>query len=475
MRNKATSYLRKPKIRQSWSKYNLFNITQVRAPYTKSRTFFQQKWSAKSLARAYHGEQVRESQWERMFSRRLRAVVPMEPADLSRNDGAAQAAGRGSGLVERGKTRQVPETPYMLMTFAPLERRLDVAIFRAMFASSTRQARQFVIHGGVTVNGKKMQYPGYLLNPGDMFQVDPERVMYATGAPKDKSLRRAGRLRRRMGAKSKEEEKEGEAEEAKSNDKQKKEESKEDEDPRQMLKEMLSGAKGIMASSKDLLPAKRRQAIRAFQRSIKQVLSRSSTTTTMTDNLEAQFLALKNLIDEDTKRAAEAAQKAAAKKAEQAAATESTSTTPSPSSTPNADATSTTATNNNTTTTTTTTTNTAKNNDSTASNQVDDLAASLSDVELADYSASDLKALKRALEEIHENPIDSTKPYATPWRPRDYMSPFAFVPRYLEVNHNICAAVYLRHPVARPGMAEVPTPYNETIGRAAFAWYLRRR
>ncbi|EGD96333.1 30S ribosomal subunit S4 [Trichophyton tonsurans CBS 112818] len=483
MRNKATSYLRKPKIRQSWSKYNLFNITQIRLPYTRSRTFFQQKWSAKSLARGYHGEQVRESQWERMFSRRLRAVVPMDPFDLARNDGSKNAAGRGSGMDKGGREdgRQVQDTPYMLMTFAPLERRLDVAIFRAMFASSTRQARQFVIHGGVTVNGKKMQYPGYLLNPGDMFQVDPERVMYATGAPKDKSLRRAGRLRRRMGAKSKEE-KDGEGEEAKAEDQeQKKEESKEGEDPRQMLKELLSGAKGIMTSSGDLLPAKRRQAIRAFQRSVKQVLSRSSTTTTMTDNLEAQFLTLKNMIDEDTKRAAEAAKRAAAKKAEQAApstespssATEPSSsaspTAPSPSSTtPNADTTSTTTTNNNDI-------NNQTSRDSKASSEIDDLAASLSDVELADYSPADLKALKLALEEIHENPIDSTKPYATPWRPRDYMSPFAFVPRYLEVNHNICAAVYLRHPVARPGRAEVPTPFNETIGGAAFAWYLRRR
>lgn len=82
----------------------------------------------------------------------------MDPFDLARNDGSKNAAGRGSGMDkgDREDGRQVPDTPYMLMTFAPLERRLDVAIFRAMFASSTRQARQFVIHGGVTVNGKKV-------------------------------------------------------------------------------------------------------------------------------------------------------------------------------------------------------------------------------------------------------------------------------------------------------------------------------
>src|SRR5579862_824014 len=42
-----------------------------------------------------------------------------------------------------------------------------------------------------------MIYPGYMLNPGDMFQVEPERVLFATGAPKSKPQRRAGRLKAR--------------------------------------------------------------------------------------------------------------------------------------------------------------------------------------------------------------------------------------------------------------------------------------
>lgn len=49
-------------------------------------------------------------------------------------------------------------TPYMQMAYYPLERRLDTAIFRAMFASSVRQARQFVVHGLVKVNGKKVRF-----------------------------------------------------------------------------------------------------------------------------------------------------------------------------------------------------------------------------------------------------------------------------------------------------------------------------
>jgi len=71
-------------------------------------------------------------------------------------------------------------------------------------------------------------------------------------------------------------------------------------------------------------------------------------------------------------------------------------------------------------------------------------------------------------------PHDPTKPYLTPWRPRPFIGPFAFIPRYLEVNQRICAAVYLRHPVARPGMSEVPTPFPSSIGQLAYNWYLRR-
>ncbi len=83
--------------------------------------------------------------------------------------------------------------------------------------------------------------------------------------------------------------------------------------------------------------------------------------------------------------------------------------------------------------------------------------------------------LTQALENARDNPVDPSKPYATPWRPREYISPFAFVPRYLEVHHKVCSAVYLRHPVARPGLGEVPTPYPVETNGLAFNWYLRRR
>ena len=61
------------------------------------------------------------------------------------------------------------------------------------------------------------------------------------------------------------------------------------------------------------------------------------------------------------------------------------------------------------------------------------------------------------------------------WKTRNWMSAFAFIPRYLEVNQNVCSAVYLRHPVARPGLAEVPSPFAAETQTLAFQWYLRRR
>ncbi len=87
----------------------------------------------------------------------MASVVPMNHNYLARNDGSELAAGRGSGVeAPPGKKRTTQRTPYMNMTYAPAERRLDTAIFRALFASSVRQARQFVVHGDVKANGKKV-------------------------------------------------------------------------------------------------------------------------------------------------------------------------------------------------------------------------------------------------------------------------------------------------------------------------------
>jgi small subunit ribosomal protein S4 len=48
-----------------------------------------------------------------------------------------------------------------------LERRLDNMAYRAGFASSRAQARQLVRHGHISVNGKKVSVPSFLVKAGD--------------------------------------------------------------------------------------------------------------------------------------------------------------------------------------------------------------------------------------------------------------------------------------------------------------------
>ena len=54
---------------------------------------------------------------------------------------------------------------------ANLERRLDNAVYRLGFLSSRSEARQFVNHGHILVNGKKVDIPSYLISLDDVIEV----------------------------------------------------------------------------------------------------------------------------------------------------------------------------------------------------------------------------------------------------------------------------------------------------------------
>ncbi len=55
-----------------------------------------------------------------------------------------------------------------------LELRIDNVVFRAGFASSRNQARQFVRHGHVNVNGKRVTIPSYTLRKDDVIELRPK-------------------------------------------------------------------------------------------------------------------------------------------------------------------------------------------------------------------------------------------------------------------------------------------------------------
>ncbi|KAM3423551.1 hypothetical protein BST61_g979 [Cercospora zeina] len=439
-RTKNIHQLKIPRVRQDWSKWNLYNLSRATTPPAANKTFFQQKWSAKALARSYHNPFVREGTWTRMFDRRLPAVVPMDHRYLAANDGSEMARGRGMGMGRDSRSTndqdRPQKTPYMHMTFWPLERRLDTAIHRALFASSVSQARQFVVHGFVKVNGKKMIYPGYQLNPGDMFSVEPEMVMFATGARKFKAdnPKSTQELRRRAEARSAASEAESVKKEAGKEEedealepKAEASEAEADNDATATnysteLKRLMRRAKTILDESKMKLSAKRQQELRAFTKELRTTFSKikSMEDPTAEQTVEDFETALAEILTKVPQDATPESERLIA---------ETTNSSPQ------------------------------------AQLGKEDAYRARKDAEL----------LHAALERARANPIDASKPYATPWQPREYMSAFAFIPRYLEVNQNICSAVYLRHPVARPGLAEVPTPFSAETMVLGFNWYLRRR
>ena len=52
-----------------------------------------------------------------------------------------------------------------------LERRLDAVIYRAKFVPTVFAARQFIGHGHITVNGRRVNIPSYQVKEGDVVEI----------------------------------------------------------------------------------------------------------------------------------------------------------------------------------------------------------------------------------------------------------------------------------------------------------------
>jgi len=64
-----------------------------------------------------------------------------------------------------------------------LECRLDNTIYRAGFAMTRLQSRQFVGHGLFLVNGKRVTVPSYQVKPGDKISARPRAKTSPVFAP----------------------------------------------------------------------------------------------------------------------------------------------------------------------------------------------------------------------------------------------------------------------------------------------------
>jgi small subunit ribosomal protein S4 len=78
---------------------------------------------------------------------------------------------------------------------ALLERRLDNVVYRLGFAGTRAQARQFVTHGHVLVDDRKVDIPSYALKPGQQVSIRPgSPIVPVVGAALDLSGRMPGWL-----------------------------------------------------------------------------------------------------------------------------------------------------------------------------------------------------------------------------------------------------------------------------------------
>jgi small subunit ribosomal protein S4 len=71
-----------------------------------------------------------------------------------------------------------------------LERRLDALVYRAKFVPTVFAARQFVSHGHVTVNGKRVTIPSYRVKVGDVVEVKEKAKQLALVLESIKSAER---------------------------------------------------------------------------------------------------------------------------------------------------------------------------------------------------------------------------------------------------------------------------------------------
>lgn len=59
-----------------------------------------------------------------------------------------------------------------------LDRRLQTQVYKKGFARTIKQARQFIVHGHITVNGKKVTTPSYKLE-----KTEDQEIDYAQNSP----------------------------------------------------------------------------------------------------------------------------------------------------------------------------------------------------------------------------------------------------------------------------------------------------
>lgn len=473
--------LARGRIRASFNKYNLFNLYKKNGVDMRSKSLYQQKWAAKQETRAYHGEHITEGRWQTLFNPRIDSVAQLD------------ASLRSGNKTGDDSSATVKETPFLLQTYAGLEKRLDFALFRAMFASSIRQARQFILHGYVHVNGVKIKHPGYPLKAGDLFKVKPDKVLEALGAKKpsfeealkidnkqvilwNKYVKAAKETPRSVWKEKIHKLKnlpQGHPKRLEFEDwirnldnslqKQEYKELKECT-PEFLFTEIL---RAIVDANFEPLSTTNLEKIVPRDTQLAKELYKCYETISETkqvneaalkgkevvqyahelwspsqelkeklpDNVKIHLRAIKKTVSELAKRYSESI-----RKYYQTQGIGSSDVPMDPSWSKNL-----------------------------KFHPKLELEALQADENLA-KSAINLPWQKNHC----YGRLNPSKPYFTPWKPRPFLAPFAILPHHLEVSFKTCHAIYLRDPVARPGHSEVITPFDVPVHQRAYMYYIRR-
>lgn len=83
--------------------------------------------------------------------------------------------------------------------------------------------------------------------------------------------------------------------------------------------------------------------------------------------------------------------------------------------------------------------------------------------------------------EVEEKPVpeadeqEAGKVRKTYFNLPPYAQPHIFIPAYLLPSFLTCSAVYVRHPTARPGYSEIPSPYDADGEVMSLGWEFFKR
>ena len=125
-------------------------------------------WKFASMLRKFRGQ-------ARTLLGVLGTGLAAEDSHYAREAGQIQAKLQKLGVL---KEESKLEDILALKVEDLLERQLQTIVFRKGYANSMKQARQFIVHGHISLNGRKITVPSYMV-----LKAEEDTISYYVGSP----------------------------------------------------------------------------------------------------------------------------------------------------------------------------------------------------------------------------------------------------------------------------------------------------